>query len=146
VSDTVIGPIGIGAAPDARPLHDLARARAILLTTFKRDGTAVATPVWLAGRDGRLYVTTVATSGKAKRLRTNPRVLVAPCTQMGKPTGPAVEARARLLGPEETGAALAAIRRRYGVFDRLFSLINRLQGKTAEVGIEISASTKSASR
>jgi hypothetical protein len=135
VGEAIIGTAGSAGSVD--PVADLARARAVLLTTFRRDGRSVATPVWLAAHEGRLYVTTPAASGKAKRLRHNARVLVAPCTQTGKPTGPTVAARARLLDPAETRVALAAIRRRYGVFDALFSLVNRLQGEAAEVGIEL---------
>jgi len=117
---------------------DLARARAVLLTTYKRDGTPIATPVWLIGRDGALYATTVVASGKVKRIRHTPRVTVAPCTQRGTPTGPVRDGTARLLDPAETATVLAAIRRRYGLFDRLFSLLNRLQGQTEEIAIEIS--------
>lgn len=120
-----------------RGFKQLARARAVMLTTFRNSGEAVGTPVWLAVEDGRILVTTTPTSGKVKRIRNDGRVTVAPCTQFGRVTGAAEEARARLMTPEETETALAAIRRRYGLLDRFFSLINRLQGETGEVGIEI---------
>lgn len=123
------------SAPD--PLAALARSRAILLTSFQSDGRPVATPVWFAARDGRLIVTTSPQSGKVKRLRRNPAITVAPCTQRGRATGPAVAGTARLLDADDTRTALGLIRRRYGVLDRLFSLINRLQGQREEIGIEI---------
>lgn len=129
---------GAAAPPAVAGFADLARARAVLLTTFKRDGTPVATPVWLVVRDGALYATTVATSGKVKRIRHTDRVTIAPCSQRGKVTGPVRDGSARLLDSAETAVVLAAIRRRYGLFDRLFSLINRLQGQTEEIAIEIS--------
>jgi PPOX class probable F420-dependent enzyme len=131
-----LAPTTSAAAPVA-DFSDLARARAILLTTFRRDGTPIATPLWFVMRDGVLLATTHPTSGKAKRLRHTSRVLVAPCTPRGATTGPAHAAEARLLGPDETRAALAAIRRRYVIIDQLFSFINLLRGKVGEVGIAI---------
>ena len=69
----------------------------ISLTTFRKNGVAVATPVWF-GEDGdKLYVMTRSDMGKAKRIRNNPRVRVAPCTSRGKVTGPEFEASARIL-------------------------------------------------
>lgn len=60
-------------------VEELARGTYLSLTTFRRDGTAVPPPVWLV-RDGKaLRVITQADSGKAKRLRNDSRVLVAPC-------------------------------------------------------------------
>lgn len=118
-------------------LEDLARARAIMLTTFRKSGEPVGTPVWLVFEGDRVLVTTTAESGKVERIRNDPRVTVAPCTQFGRVTGPSREARARLMGREETEAALAAIRGRYGLLDRFFSFVNRLQGETEEVGVEI---------
>ena len=60
----------------------------VSLRTFKRDGTAVETPVNLAVDGDRAYFRTWTTSGKAKRLRRNSRVWIAPCTFRGKVTGP----------------------------------------------------------
>ena len=56
----------------------------VSLTTFKKDGAAVATPMWI-GRDGdHLFVWTPADSWKAKRVKNNPRVVLAPCSLSGK--------------------------------------------------------------
>jgi hypothetical protein len=92
---------------------DLARAKNLLLTTFRRDGTPVSTPVWFVIDDRRLVATTLDGSGKAKRIRNDDRVTVAACTVRGKPSGPTFAARARLLTPHETRAAVKAIDRRY---------------------------------
>jgi uncharacterized protein len=78
---------------------------AALLKTRKRDGTWVETPVNLVVSGDRAYFATPATSGKVKRLRNFDRVEVAPCTPRGKPTGPAVAARARWLDGEEAQEA-----------------------------------------
>ena len=60
------------------------------LTTFRRGAVPVATPVWFAEQDGKLYVTTSSTSGKVKRIRRDPIVTVAPCKANGTLLGPAM--------------------------------------------------------
>src|SRR5260370_7429375 len=73
----------------------------ISLTTFRKNGEKVATPVWF-GEDGdKLYVMTRSDMGKTKRIRNNSQVQVAPCTMRGKVTGPEHSASARILPPEE---------------------------------------------
>ncbi len=85
----------------------------ISLTTFRKSGVAVATPVWF-GEDGdKLYVMTRSDMGKTKRIRNNPSVRVAPCTIRGKVTGPEFEASARILPQEEHPRARRAIQRKY---------------------------------
>jgi PPOX class probable F420-dependent enzyme len=86
----------------------LAEEPFISVTTFKRDGTAVATPVWCAGKDGSLLVFTEAGSGKVKRIRHDPHVTVAPCSFRGTPRGPAVEADATVAGGTKEVEALLA--------------------------------------
>lgn len=73
------------------------------ITSFKRDGSGVATPVWFVQEDGRLLVQTDANSGKVKRIRHNPQVLVAPCTATGRLLADPMPARAELLGEAEVG-------------------------------------------
>ena len=86
----------------------------VSLTTYRKSGVGVSTPVWFAERDGRLYVVTEKISGKSKRIRNNPKVTVAPCTIRGKVTGPEFAAKARVLPDgEESAAARKSIRRKY---------------------------------
>jgi uncharacterized protein len=73
------------------------------ITSFRRDGTGVATPVWFVQQDGRLLVQTDANSGKVKRIRRNPQVLVAPCTATGRLLTDPAPARAELLPDAELG-------------------------------------------
>jgi len=87
-------------ATDAERLSSLARERHISLTTFKRDGTAVATPVWVVSDDGRrLLVWSGAQTWKVKRIRRDPNVRVTPCDAKGKVQGDSIDGTARLLGP-----------------------------------------------
>ncbi len=73
--------------------HDaFAKPKYLALTTFRKDGRAVSTPVWFAHDGDRLVVITGRESGKAKRIRNGSRVLVAPCDMRGRPKGEAVEA------------------------------------------------------
>ena len=71
------------------------------LTSFRRDGTGVATPVWFVEADGRLLVETDGSSYKVRRIRRNPRVTIAPCTATGRLRGTPVPARAELLPDSE---------------------------------------------
>ncbi|MGO9126895.1 MAG: PPOX class F420-dependent oxidoreductase [Terriglobales bacterium] len=87
----------------------------LLLTTFRRNGIAVPTPVWF-GQDednDKLYVMTRSDSGKAKRVRNNPQVRIAACTLRGKPTAPEFSASARVLPPQDWPRARQTIRRKY---------------------------------
>jgi PPOX class probable F420-dependent enzyme len=85
----------------------------ISLTTFRKTGVGVSTPVWFGEEGDKLYVMTRSDMGKAKRIRNNPRVRVAPCTVRGKVTGPEFEASARILPPEQHAQARPAINRKY---------------------------------
>jgi uncharacterized protein len=85
----------------------------VSLTTFRKTGVGVPTPVWFGEEDGKLYVMTRGDMGKAKRIRNNPRVKLAPCTIRGKVTGPEFAATARVLSPEEHQRARQSINRKY---------------------------------
>ena len=92
-----------------------------LIVTFKGDGAAVPTPVWFGLDDeGRLYFRTGPDVAKVRRIRRNPRVLVAPCTVRGKPLGASVEGTARELPKDEREHAEAAIQSNYGLGRRLY--------------------------
>ncbi len=85
----------------------------VSLTTFRKTGVGVPTPVWFGEEDGKLYVMTRSDMGKAKRIRNNAQVKVAPCTIRGKVTGPEFAATARLLPTEEQQFARKTINRKY---------------------------------
>jgi len=98
-------------------LDDLAAEPYISLTTFKRDGTPVSTPVWVAGTDGRLLVHSAADTWKVKRIRRDGHVRVAPCGATGKVRGEALEGVARIRTDTARVEALEA--RKYGLTYRL---------------------------
>ena len=107
---------------------DLGREQCIALTTFRKTGQAVTTPVWFAISLGTIYVETHADAGKLKRLRHTARVTLAPCTYSGKVTGSVSEGNARILTEsEERTAASAALTKKYGLMRSLYHFVRNAQ-------------------
>jgi hypothetical protein len=107
---------------------ELVTQRTVVVTTYKRDGSAVPTPVNVVVSGDRAYFRTWSTSGKAKRLRRGTRVLIGPSTIRGTPTGPSIAAVARLLAPDEEGRIREALARKYPLLHgRIVPLIHRLR-------------------
>ncbi len=96
-------------------LEPFARQWAVLLTTYRRDGRPVGTSVSIAVDGDRAFVRTWETSGKFKRIRNNPEVEVAPSTALGRPTGPAIRARARALKGDESARAARLLARKHPI-------------------------------
>ena len=86
----------------------------VSLTTFRRTGVPVSTPVWAAPDGDALIVWTRTDSGKVKRLRHTSRVTLAPCDFSGRVEGPAVDGVGEFVPHDEWPGALAALRRAYG--------------------------------
>jgi len=109
---------------------ELDRHRYMSLATFRRNGTEVATPVWFAAVDGRLYVVSAGDAGKVKRIRNASRVRVAPCDVRGGLRGTWQDTNARVI----TDGALitrvrAALRKKYGWQVAIFDFVARLTGR-----------------
>jgi uncharacterized protein len=109
------------------------RAKAVSLTTFRADGSPVATAMWFYVDGDRLFMTTVASTPKVRRLRANPNVELAVCTQSGKITGPIHLGVARVMERDETEAVLKRKQKRYPVH-RAMMLVPSLKD---QIGIEI---------
>jgi PPOX class probable F420-dependent enzyme len=115
----------------------LANERYISLTTFKRDGTPVSTPVWVVTDDGeRLLVWSAVRTWKVRRLRRDPRVFVAASNFRGKERGRRIPGEARVVADPGIDQLL---RRKYGWQKRVLDRING-RGDTAWATIEISDS------
>src|SRR5205807_4339645 len=93
-------------------LEQLHGRKYCVLVSYRKNGNAVPSPLWFGIGDGKVYAHT--TGVKVTRIRANPRVLVAPCTFRGRPTGPPFEGVARVVDPAERGAADAFIQANYG--------------------------------
>ena len=105
----------------------------ISLTSFKRDGTGVATPVWFVQENGRLFVKTDRDSYKVKRISGNASVTVAECTASGRLRSEPRPARAEELPVSEARRVEELMARKYRL-DRIFVLpmyrvVMRLRGR-----------------
>ncbi|MFE7133696.1 PPOX class F420-dependent oxidoreductase [Streptomyces sp. NPDC057638] len=126
------------SAASGGPLEQLATSKYVLLTTFRRDGRAVPTPVWVMRDGDHLAVWSAAEAGKVKRIRNSGRVTVGPCDWRGTPLGEAVPGVADLPGPEATRHYLDLMKRKYGLIARVTLLGSRLRGRDHHtVGIRI---------
>uniref|UniRef100_A0AAU2VKK7 PPOX class F420-dependent oxidoreductase n=1 Tax=Streptomyces sp. NBC_00008 TaxID=2903610 RepID=A0AAU2VKK7_9ACTN len=96
-------------------LQDFARSEYVSLTTYRKDGTPVATPVWGAVAGDELLIWTKADSWKVKRLRKDPRVLVTVCDVRGRIAegAPSAEGTGRLVDGKDMSAVRKAIGRKY---------------------------------
>jgi PPOX class probable F420-dependent enzyme len=111
----------------------------VMLTTFRKDGTPVGTPVWAAADQGKLYVWTVTDSWKVKRLRRNPAVRVQACDARGKKlSGPVIEGTGRVLDAAGTEEVRILLKRKYKLLAWVALVGSTIRrGKAGTVGIEI---------
>lgn len=94
---------------------EFVRSRYVSLTTFRRDGTPVATPVWHVVDGDELVVISDADAGKVKRIRNSGRVVVTVCDVRGriKPGAATADGTARLLDESRTAAGRKLLARKY---------------------------------
>ena len=105
-------------------------ARYVALTTYRRDGRPVTTPVWAAPLYSRLYLVTAKNMGKVRRVAATSRVRFAPCNVSGRRIlGEWQEGTARIV-PDHAlrDEALAALQHKYGWQMSLAALVSRLRG------------------
>jgi PPOX class probable F420-dependent enzyme len=116
----------------------LAAEKYVMVTTFRKNGNGVPTPVWAAGFEGELVLWSNAKAGKVKRIRNSGRVEVQACDARGKQThGDVVAGEARLLDSEATERTRTAIAKKYGVVGQVTMFFSRLRGKDHSIGIAI---------
>jgi len=114
--------------PDA--ITQFTNAKYLNLETFRKTGIGVRTPVWFAEESSTFYVYTLPDSGKAKRIRNNPKVRVAPCDMRGNLRGAWVEARARVCEGPEVAHGQELLRRKYGWMKIVGDFFSRMRGRT----------------
>lgn len=125
---------------------DIGASKYVLLTTYRRDGRAVSTPVWiLPAPEGELAVWTGAETGKIKRIRNNGRVTIAPCTVRGQVTGATTGAQARIGGPDDNRWASRKVLRKYGLIGlTVFAGSFFRHGRVGGVAVFLTESTEPA--
>jgi len=126
--------------PRATPVQSLERAveatpaldalfpgRYLNITSFKRDGTGVATPVWFVSDGTRLFAFTDLHSAKIWRIRRNPQVLVASCWPWGQLRREPLPARAEVLtDTDDLERVRELLLARYKISYRVVMLFYRL--------------------
>jgi uncharacterized protein len=120
-------------------MQDFEKDTYINLETYRRSGEGMQTPVWFVKAEGKLFVRTIANSGKVKRIRNNGQVRVAVCDARGGLQGEWVPAQARVFGKEEAEQATQINRllnRKYGLLKAGFDLFGRIKGQANDT-IEI---------
>ncbi len=116
--------------PTSQQPFDPSNEEYVSLATYRRNGVAVATPVWIAPHAGKHYVFSAGDAGKVKRLRANPAVRLAACNFRGELRSEAMDGRARILtDPAAMERARLALRAKYGLKMRLSDLGARLTGR-----------------
>ena len=103
---------------------NLGNEKYIRLTTFRKTGEAVVTPMWFAESKGIIYAGTGSNAGELKRIRHTDRVTLAACTVSGKVTGSEIEGKARVVSePHEMSIAQAALAKKYGLTRSLYYFV-----------------------
>ena len=127
--------------PDA--IGQFAKAKYFSLETFRKTGIGIRTPVWFAEDPTQqprtvFYVYTLPDSGKAKRIRNNPKVRIAPCNMRGDLRGAWVDALARICEGTEVEKGQELLNQKYGLMKRIGDFFSRMRGRTqAVLAIEI---------
>ncbi|HEX5406656.1 MAG TPA: PPOX class F420-dependent oxidoreductase [Pseudonocardiaceae bacterium] len=118
-------------------LDRLAAENYVLLTTFRKDGSAVPTPVWVARDGDELLVYSAPDAGKVKRIRRDGTVRVGACDVRGRPKGDDVPGHARLLDDAGVRRTLDLIKQKYGLLARITMLGSKLRRRALPGGIAI---------
>lgn len=110
------------------------------LTTYRKDGSAKATPVWFAEKDGKLYVFTQADSWKVKRLRDNSNVIVAASDARGNVHGESIEGKGTVHEMDSPTGKIgnAALNKKYHIQILFFKFIYWISRNKAVI-LEITA-------
>jgi uncharacterized protein len=121
-------------------LEQLGAEKYVLLTTFRRDGRAVATPLWVVPDGAGLAFWTPVATGKVKRIRNSGRVTLAACDLRGNVRGEAIEAHAQIGDTADRRRIGEGLKRKYGLIGRLSLLGSKLRrGEDGTVAVLVSS-------
>lgn len=125
-------------SPANEDLERLSTGKYLLVTTYRRNGNAVPTPVWVVRDGDALGIWTAADTGKVKRIRSDPKVSLTACDSRGKPSGPTVQGRAEILDEADSERYRAAIARKYRLAGRMVLLGSQIRrGRKGTLSIRI---------
>ena len=123
------------------PLAQFKDEKVISLETYRRNGEPVRRPVWFLEEDGIIYVHTDDSTGKAKQIRRNPKVRVAPSHFRGRPKADYVDAQAELdTDPATVEKYRSRIYKKYGLMGSFTTFLQRFsRSKAKDILIRIRA-------
>jgi PPOX class probable F420-dependent enzyme len=118
-------------------LNQFKQQQYLNIETFRKNGAGVKTPVWFAQDGDSLFIWTESSSGKAKRIRNNGQVNIAPSKNDGTVTGEWAAAQASVDGSDGAkNHTKALMERKYGLAYKMFDLLGRLR-KSTPVSIKV---------
>jgi len=119
-------------------LKQFEKQQYLALETFRKNGQAVKTHVWFVENRDALYVWTQADSGKAKRIRNDGAVRVAPSTGSGEPLGEWLPAHAQAdESPDAIKHVTKLMKKKYGIMFNIFGFLGRIRGGAKYTAIKI---------
>ena len=116
-------------------ISSLAGHKYINLETYRKNGEAVATPIWFAADGEKILIVTRSQTGKIKRLQANKSVRFMPCGFKGEPKGEWIKGRAAFCSPEELRRAVELRNKKYGLQARLVGVLSRSKGELVAFSI-----------
>ena len=124
---------------DDQAWTEVGRASYVSFTSYRKDGTPVSTPVWIAPEGEDLYFFSDTGAFKVKRIRNNPAVTLQPCDVRGrvKDGAPLVTGLAEVLEFSDSPRVRRIVNRKYRVLGTLGGFFSRLRGTEAAIGIRI---------
>ena len=112
---------------ERKGVSQFAGQKYLTIETYRKNGEAVRTPVWFIEKDGGLFVRTDNDTGKAKRIKRNPHVRIAPCNMRGEPRGEWLSAEAKFAGQEVAEKTYQLLKKKYGLQYRLLRFIGKFR-------------------
>jgi PPOX class probable F420-dependent enzyme len=109
-------------------LSNLSNFKYINIETFKKTGSGVRTPIWFIIYQGIVYFRTDSKSGKVKRIRNNPHVMIAPCDIRGNLRGIWYDGKAKFADSKESSIVFSMIDKKYGFLTALIRSFNKIRG------------------
>ncbi len=122
----------------------LSDGKYISISTTRKNGEKIATPVWVTREGDSLFVITGAESGKVKRIRNNPNVELAPCDARGNLKGDVVAGTAEILDADGTEEVRARVSKRFGLMYKVMTVMEKVRGSgDGRVGLKITVDSAS---
>ncbi len=109
---------------------DPATEQYVSLATFRRNGTEVRTPVWIAQAGRHYYVFSEGSAWKVKRIRANAKAKLAACSSRGEVHSDWMDVKGRIVDESEVIAnAYEALRKKYGWQMKILDVFSKLTNK-----------------